>query len=48
VLPNGKITKPSNPTKANYSFEAWYYNGAQWNFNTGVVNSDMTLTATWL
>lgn len=48
VLPSGKITRPSNPTKSGYSFEAWYYNGVQWNFNTGVVNSDMTLVASWL
>lgn len=39
-------TKPSNPTKDGYTFIGWYYNDAQYNFNTKV-NSDITLTAKW-
>lgn len=40
------IIKPSNPTKENYLFEEWTYNGRTFNFNT-IVESDMTLIAKW-
>ena len=43
----GKVTEPAAPTKTGYSFTGWYNGGAQWNFATDVVTSDMTLYAKW-
>ena len=37
---------PAIPTRAGYSFLAWYLNGEAYNFSTPVT-SDITLTATW-
>ena len=42
-----KVTEPAAPTKTGYSFTGWYNGGAQWNFATDVVTSDMTLYAKW-
>ena len=51
VIPaGGKIVKPDDPTKTDYTFAGWYSNAAKtnaWNFNTGTVDSDMTLYAKW-
>lgn len=46
-----KVVKPANPTKASNTFDNWYSNAAKtkvWNFNTGTVDSDMTLYAKWI
>ena len=51
VSAGAKLTKPSpDPTKADNTFAGWYSNAAKtkaWNFNTGTVDSDMTLYAKW-
>lgn len=46
VKKGAKVTKPSNPTKDEYSFLRWEYNGKEYDF-TGAVESDMTLKAIW-
>ena len=38
--------QPTNPTRSNYTFNGWYYNGSLWDFNTPVTHS-MLLTASW-
>lgn len=38
------VTKPANPTKTGYVFEAWQLNGKKYDFNTKV-SSDITLVA---
>ena len=43
---NGVVTKPSNPTKAGYTFKEWQLNGKTYNFTTKVTK-DITLKATW-
>lgn len=42
----GRVTKPADPTRTGYTFDGWYYNNKEYNFNT-VVNSNMTLKANW-
>ncbi len=46
VEKDGKVTKPSNPTKENYTFDGWYYNGELYDFNTKVTK-DIILEARW-
>ena len=41
-----KATKPTDPTKAGYSFGEWQLNGKAYNFDS-TVNSDITLKAAW-
>jgi len=46
-----KITKPEDPKRSGYSFDAWYKNSALtniWNFNTDVVTANMMLYAKWI
>jgi len=43
-----KISTPVPPTRENYIFVEWRYQLAPWNFATGKVTSDMTLTAHWI
>ena len=50
VNAGAKVVKPADPTKADNTFAGWYSNAAKtktWNFNTGTVDSDMTLYAKW-
>jgi uncharacterized repeat protein (TIGR02543 family) len=51
VVTGGKVVKPTNPTRGGYFFTGWYkdsdYNQI-WNFNTGLVTSDITLYAEWV
>lgn len=50
VEEGAKITKPSDPTKENYTFIDWYSDASKnnvWQFDTDVVISDMTLYAKW-
>ncbi|UTC92375.1 InlB B-repeat-containing protein [Treponema denticola] len=47
---DGKVTKPTNPTKAGFDFGGWYTNtsySTQWNFDTNTVTGNMTLYAKW-
>jgi uncharacterized repeat protein (TIGR02543 family) len=49
VAPGGKVTRPTNPTRAGYAFVGWYRDSAYtslWDFNT-VVTGNMTLYAGW-
>ncbi len=41
-----KATKPSDPTRTNYSFLGWYLNNNLYNFNSNVYQN-MNLTAKW-
>jgi uncharacterized repeat protein (TIGR02543 family) len=50
VQPDGTLTRPPDPTKADYTFGGWYKDEAtttQWNFDTDVVTADTTLYAKW-
>ena len=46
----GKVTTPGSLSYAgDYEFRSWNTAaGTAWNFETGIVNSDMTLTAEWV
>ena len=46
VLEDGKVRKPSDPTKSGYTFIGWYNGGAAFDFNT-VITSDICLLAVW-
>lgn len=47
TIQSGTIpTRPTNPTKTNYTFDYWMLNGAQYNFDTAL-NANTTLTAHW-
>ncbi|MCH4895367.1 hypothetical protein E0494_01420 [Marinilabiliaceae bacterium JC040] len=41
-----KVTKPTNPTKAEFNFIEWQLEGVTYDFNTPV-KKDITLTAIW-
>ena len=48
-----KLTKPADPEKEPsgstvYEFDGWYFAEAAWDFENGVVECDMVLTAHWL
>jgi uncharacterized protein (TIGR02145 family)/uncharacterized repeat protein (TIGR02543 family) len=46
----GKVTSPTAPTRAGYTFGGWYMEAActtAWNFGTDVVTSAITLYAKW-
>ena len=51
IKEGGKVTKPTDPTRENYSFGGWAKSdnetSALWNFETETVNEDMTLFARW-
>jgi uncharacterized repeat protein (TIGR02543 family) len=45
-----KVTKPADPTKANYTFAGWFHDAAYndpWLFDSDVITSDTTLYAKW-
>lgn len=45
------INRPADPEEAGYRFDGWYRDAActkAWDFDTGIVQSDMTLYAKWL
>ena len=41
------FTAPEAPTRTGYTFVGWYNGETVWNFETDVVNSNVTLTAKW-
>ena len=51
VEAGGKITAPKAPKKSSsryeYEFLGWFYEGNEWDFETGEVCSDITLVAHW-
>ena len=46
VTEGNKVTKPTNPTKAGYTFKEWQLNGNKYDFNN-VVTGDITLVAVY-
>ena len=47
---DGKVTKPTNPTKAGFDFGGWYTNtsySTQWDFDNNMVTENITLYAKW-
>ena len=52
IADGGKVTKPTDPTKAGYVFDGWYYKqGFQkidWDFSTNTVTDNITLYARWI
>jgi uncharacterized repeat protein (TIGR02543 family) len=46
VAENGKVTRPTNPTKDGYVFAGWTLDGKVYNFNSKVTK-DITLIAKW-
>lgn len=46
ILENGKVTKPSDPTKEGYTFISWQLDNKNYDFNTKVTK-DITLKAIW-
>ena len=50
IAKDGKVEKPTDPTKTGYTFGGWYKNEActePWNFNTDTVTENLTLYAKW-
>ncbi len=47
ISASGKITAPTAPTKAGYSFLGWYDGQTAWNFGSSVADGNITLTAKW-
>ena len=43
-----KVTKPTDPTKANYNFQGWYNGDTAWDFDNDTVTEAITLKAKWL
>lgn len=51
VIEGSKITAPTAPTDADYSFSGWYKENTlenEWNFDVDVVETNTTLYAKWL
>ncbi len=47
VEPNKNLSRPVDPSWEGHIFKGWFYNEVEWNFDTDVVKSDMTLKAKW-
>ena len=43
-----KISEIKNPVRSGYEFLGWYFDDSPWDFKTGVVSTNMTLTANWI
>lgn len=48
VIDGELLKKPLDPAKPLYIFNGWVVDGAAWNFETGKVSKDMTLSPSWL
>lgn len=51
VVSGEKVTKPDGPTKTNSQFDGWYIDEkltTKWNFESDIVNQNMTLYAKWM
>ncbi len=42
-----KLYEPEAPTREGYIFDGWFIGDKEWNFDTDIVMSDITLTAKW-
>jgi uncharacterized repeat protein (TIGR02543 family) len=51
VVKDGKVSKPADPAKANYTFAGWYKEADKttlWDFDTDTVTANITLYAKWV
>jgi len=48
VAYNGKVIKPSDPTKSGYTFDGWYNENTEWDFDDDTIMKDITLKANWV
>lgn len=51
IVNGGKVTQPTAPTRAGYTFDGWYKEAAcknAWNFSTDTVTATTTLYAKWI
>ena len=46
VFSGGKASEP-DVTRTGYTLKGWYNGESEWNFDTGTVTTDITLTAQW-
>ena len=47
IYEKGKISYIAPPKREGYIFTGWYNGDEEWDFETGVITSDVTLTAHW-
>lgn len=47
VAKGALVVRPADPVLEGYTFQGWYNGETEWNFETDVVSSDLTLTAKW-
>lgn len=47
VVDGGKVTKPADPEMDGYTFDCWMNDTTAWDFESGQVADDLTLTAKW-
>ena len=47
VADGTKLVPPPQPTITDYAFVGWYYGDTPWDFENGIVTSDIILTARW-
>ena len=48
VIKNGeKAVRPETPERKGYTFEGWFYDGEEWDFDSMVVTRNITLEAKW-
>ena len=48
IVEGNKIVRPADPTKLNNSFDGWYIGSERVDFNTYIVNSNITIVAKWI